>query len=261
MDGPDCVPGHRQDRRFAAGAGRRSRGRNRSSTRLELPQTGAQGFADLGVYAMQQQSPPEAVRSGRHGRRSEQPAAAEDHRDRHQDVRDRGGDGGDPENPAAVGRAHHRSDRQHGLAARLDRRHHRRGSGRRAMPRGDWARAAGREMARRKKLCRRLARHRRGRAQAPGGARCRALRPVPGDGGEPARQRPAQSAGYLSGLCDAGPDDHPDQRPAIYRLQEIRMGRGRRDRLRRFMGAGAQDRRALAVAAVLRRAALRRRAR
>ena len=43
-----------------------------------------------------------------------------------------------------------------------------------------------------------------------------------------------------------GPDDHPDQRPAIYRLQEVRMGRGRRDRVRGFLGAGAQDRRAVA---------------
>ena len=69
---------------------------------------------------------------------------------------------------------------------------------------------------------------------------------ISGDGGEPADQRPAQSAGHLPGLCDAGPDDHPDQRAAIYRLQEVRMGRGRRDRLRGFMGAGAEDRRALA---------------
>ena len=173
----------------------------------------------------------------------------------------RRGDGGDPENPPADGGPHHRPDRQHGLAARLDRRHHRRRSRRRAVPRGDRAGAAGREMARGRKLCRRLARHGRGRAQAPGGARCRAVRPVSGDGGEPAGQRPAQSAGHLPRLCDARPDDHPDQRPAIYRLQEVRMGRGRRDRLRGFLGAGAQDRRAQPVAAVLCRAPLWRRAR
>ena len=29
-----------------------------------------------------------------------------------------------------------------------------------------------------------------------------------------------------------GPDDHPDQWTSIYRIQEVRMGRGRRDRLR-----------------------------
>ena len=42
---------------------------------------------------MQQQTPPEAIRFGRHGRRSQQPAAAEDDRDRHQDVRARRGHG------------------------------------------------------------------------------------------------------------------------------------------------------------------------
>src|SRR5882724_3350834 len=67
-------------------------------------------------------------------------------------------------------------------------------------------------------------------AQAPGSARRRSLWPVSGDGGESAFERPAQSAGYLPRLCDAGPDDHPDQRAAIYRLQEVRVGRGRRDR-------------------------------
>ena len=72
------------------------------------------------------------------------------------------------------------------------------------------------------------------------------LRPIPGDGGEPAHQRPAQSAGYLPGLRHARPDDHSDQRPAIYRLQEVRMGRGRRDRVRGFLGPGAEDRRAVA---------------
>ena len=87
----------------------------------------------------------------------------------------RGGDGGDPENQAADRGSHHRPDRQHGLAAGLDRRHHRRRSRRRAVPRGDRARAAGREMARRPGLCRGLAWHRRGRAQAPGGAGCRCL--------------------------------------------------------------------------------------
>jgi uncharacterized protein (DUF169 family) len=51
------------------------------------------------------------------------------------------------------------------------------------------------------------------------------------------------------------------KRPPIYRLQEVRMGRGRRDRVRGFLGEGAQDRRAVAVAAVLCRAALWRRAR
>ena len=59
---------------------------------------------------------------------------------------------------------------------------------------------------------------------------------------------------------DPRADDHSDQRPAVYRLQEIRMGRGRRDRLRRLMGAGAQNRRAQPVAAVLCGAALWRRA-
>src|ERR1700756_3088210 len=49
------------------------------------------------------------------------------------------------------------------------------------------------------------------RAQAQGGARRRALRQISGDGGEPARQRSAQSARHLPRLCDAGPDDHPDQ--------------------------------------------------
>ncbi len=39
-------------------------------------------------------------------------------------------------------------------------------------------------------------------------------------------------------LRDAGADDHPDQRSAIYRLQEVRMGRGRRDRVRGFHGGG-----------------------
>ncbi len=66
----------------------------------------------------------------------------------------------------------------------------------------------------------------------------------------------AQSAGHLPRLCDAGPDDHPDQRPAIYRLQEVRMGRGRRDRMRGFLGTRAEDRRAVTVAAMLCRAAL-----
>src|SRR5712692_6500683 len=175
-------------------------------------------------------------RSGRHGGGSEQPASPEDHRDRHEDVRAGGGYGGDPEDPAADGGSHHRPDRQHGLAAGLDRRHHRRRSRRRAMPRRDRPCAAGREMARRSSLCRHLARKCRGRAQAPGGARCRSPWPVRSVGGEPARQRPARSARYLPGLCDAGPDDHPDQRPAMDRLQEVRMGRGRRDRVRGFMG-------------------------
>ena len=114
----------------------------------------------------------------------------------------------------------------------------------------------GRKVARRRELCRRLARHRGGCAQAPGGARCGAVRPVQGAGGEPAHQRPAQSAGHLPGLRDARPDDHPDQRAAIYRLQEVRMGRGRRDRVRGFVGAGAEDRRAQPVAALLCRAPL-----
>ena len=36
-----------------------------------------------------------------------------------------GGNDGDPEDPAADRGPHHRPDRQHGLAAGLDRRHHR----------------------------------------------------------------------------------------------------------------------------------------
>src|SRR6185369_15781133 len=77
---------------------------------------------------------------------------------------------------------------------------------------------------------------------------------------EDARKRPARPARYLSGLRHTRADDHPDQRPAIYRLQEVRMGRGRRDRVRGFLGAGAEDRRALTLAAVLCRTALWRRA-
>ena len=34
------------------------------------------------------------------------------------------GDGGDPENPPPECGSHHGSDRQHGIAARLDRRHY-----------------------------------------------------------------------------------------------------------------------------------------
>src|SRR5580700_4145087 len=128
------------------------------------------------------------------------------------------------------------------------------------MPRGDRARATGREMARRSKLCRRLAWHRGRCAQTPGSAGCRGLRKISSDGGEPTGERQAQSAGYLSGLCNARPDDHFDQRSAIYRLQEVRMGRGRRNGLCRFVGAGAEDRRTLAFAALFRRATLWRRA-
>ena len=190
---------------------------------------------------MQQQIAARTDRSCRHRGRSQQPAAAEDHGDRHEAVRARRGHGGDPENPPAERGPHHRPDRQHGLAAGLDRRHHRRRSRRRAVPRGDRPCAAGREMARRRKLCRRLARHGGGCAQAPGGAGCGSVRPVPGACGQPARERPARSAGHLPRLRDARADDHPDQRAAIYRLQEVRMGRGRRDRLRGFLGAGAED--------------------
>ena len=57
-----------------------------------------------------------------------------------------------------------------------------------------------------------------------------------------------------------GADDHPHQRPAVPQLPQVRMVRGGRDRLRRQLGPRAGDRRAEPVAALLRRAALRRRA-
>src|SRR5215471_7145698 len=121
---------------------------------------------------------------------------------------------------------------------------------------GDWTWSAGREMAGGRKLRRRLAWHGGGRAQAPGGARCRSLRQVSGARGKSTRERPAQSAGHLFPLCDAGPDDHFDQRAAVYRLQEVRVERGWGDRMRGFLGPRIEDRRAQPIAAVLCRAAL-----
>ena len=146
---------------------------------------------------------PRKLRPCRHGGRSQQPAAAEDDRDRHEAVCDGGGDGRDTENPPAELDPHHRPDRQHGLAARLDRRHHRRRSRRCAVSRRDRACADRREVSRRRELCRGLARQRGRRAQAAGGARCGAVRPVQGACREPAQQRPARSAGHLPGLCHA----------------------------------------------------------
>ena len=139
MDGPDRLPGHRQDRRFAAGTGAEVEGRNRLSGRATIDANGARRRSGSLRHATANAAG--SVRFGRHGGRSEQPAAAQDHRDRHQDVRNRRRDDGDSEDPAAQRRSHHRPDRQHGLAARLDRRHHRRRSRRRAMPRRDRPRA------------------------------------------------------------------------------------------------------------------------
>ena len=73
---------------------------------------------------MQQQSPPEQLDLAGMVADLNSLLPAQDHRDRHEDVRNGGGNDGDSEDPPSNGDSHHRPDRQHGLAAGLDRRHH-----------------------------------------------------------------------------------------------------------------------------------------
>ena len=121
----------------------------------------------------------DSVRLARPRGRSERAAAAQDDRDRHEALRARRGHGGDPAHPSPAGDPHDRPDRQHGVAAGLDRRHHGRRPRRRAMPRGDRPRAPGRSLEERPGIRRRLARHGRGRAPPAGGVERRAARPLP----------------------------------------------------------------------------------
>ena len=83
------------------------------------------------------------LRLGQARRRPERPAPAEDHAGRHEDVRDKGRDGGGAEDPPPEGYPHDRPGRRAGSAARLDRRDHERGPGRRAVWRRHWTGAAG----------------------------------------------------------------------------------------------------------------------
>ena len=262
MDGSCRLLDHRQNRRvFPCSEPAIDSGGSRSRRIIRLGSSpGSAWSAGQGASHAASSTAAGNLRSCRHGGRPQQPAAPEDHRDRHEDVRGADEMAAIPKirRPTAV----HTTDQIVSMASRLGwtvgiTADDLVGAQCRAViglaPQdekwlagenyvGVWHGTA--EDA----------------AQAAAGARRRAARPLRGAGGEPAGERAAQSAGHLSRLCDARPDDHPDQRPAIYRLQEVRMGRGRRNRLRRLLGPGAQDRRAQPVAAVLCRAPLWRRA-
>ena len=140
--------------------------------------------------------------------------------------------------PPAESRAHARSDRRPGRAPRLDRGHDQRRSRRRAVPGG------------------RRARPRQGREWRSGSTWGRVVQPpddasahqaamecVPdgryrSGGGGAAGVGPARPARHRAVLRDAGGDDLFHQRPAMGRLQALRLERGRRSRPAPIAGAG-----------------------
>ena len=129
MDRPYRLLGHRQDRPVAARAvpGLKAGLSHDKPNRARIGGTGTHRFSPPISGSLRHATTIAAgtIRFARHGGRSEQSASSQDHGDRHEDVRRRRGDGGDSEDPATDRRPHHRPDRQHGLAAGLDRRHHR----------------------------------------------------------------------------------------------------------------------------------------
>ena len=125
-------------------------------------------------------------------------------------IRKARGHGSNPK--SAEGHPYDGPDRRSGRAQRLDGRDHGRRSGLRAVFDCYRTASAQRRMVVRKKHGGRLVRNARGVERPSTSHGRRAVRPVPGDGRQPARIRAPESAGYLSDLRNAGPDDSVHQR-------------------------------------------------